>query len=60
MNNPKYKITPQDLESRGNIAKLERDGFTKDIIHKQMYKITDGMNTQQRTAMMSKLYERGK
>lgn len=54
----KYKITPQILEERHNIAKLEKDGFSREQIHKEMYKITDGANTQERRHIMEKLYDR--
>ena len=54
----KYKITPRMLESVGEIKKLERDGFSREKIHKEMYKITDGASTEKRREIMSKLYER--
>lgn len=53
-----YKITPTILEGEGNIAKLEKDGHTRESIHKAMYDITDGSNTTQRTEIMKKLYKR--
>jgi len=55
---PKYKITPKILEERHNIAKLERDGFSREQIHKEMYKVTDGANTQERRRIMEQLYDR--
>lgn len=54
----KYKITPQMLETRHNVAKLERDGFTREQIHKEMYKITCGASDKERRDIMSKLYDR--
>jgi hypothetical protein len=52
------KISINDLEKRGMIQKFERDGLTRAEIHKQMYKLTDGMQTPQRTDLMKKLYDR--
>lgn len=60
MSTPKYKITPRMLESRGEIAKLERDGHNRQTIHKAMYNITDGASTQERRKLMSELYDRQK
>jgi hypothetical protein len=54
----KYKISMTDLDTQHNIAKLERDGFSREQIHKDMYKHTDGMTQQDRTALMKKLYDR--
>jgi len=59
MNNPKYKITMRDLETRGGIAKLERDGHTKESIMKTMYKHTTGASQHEREKIVSKLYDRG-
>ncbi len=60
MTNPKYKITMRDLETRGGIAKLERDGHSKEAIMKTMYKHTDGASQQHREQLVSKLYDREK
>lgn len=60
MKTPKYKITEQILDTPGEIKRLESDGHTRQSIVQALYRTTDGMNTQQRTAMMAKLYERGK
>jgi hypothetical protein len=54
----KYKITPDMLETRHNIAKLERDGFNREQIHKEMYKVTDGASDSERRRIMDKLYDR--
>ena len=56
----KYKISINDLERQGGIAKLERDGFTKEQISKSMYKQTEGMPQRERQDLMSKLYDRRK
>jgi hypothetical protein len=58
MSTPKYKITPGMLERRGEIAKLERDGHTRESIHKAMYNITDGARVEERRKIISELYER--
>lgn len=58
MSNPKYKLNESKLDTSGGIAKLERDGFTRGEIHRQMYKITDGASTRERTEIMKKLYDR--
>lgn len=54
----KYKISITDIESSGGIAKLERDGFSNEQIHKAMYDKTDGATTQQRQKIMRELYQR--
>lgn len=54
----KYKISIKDIESSGGIAKLERDGFNNEQIHKAMYRETDGASTEQRRKIMSQLYQR--
>lgn len=57
---PKYKITPGMLEKRGEIAKLEKDGHTRESIHKAMYEITSGSRVEERRKIMSELYDRGR
>lgn len=54
----KYKIHINDLERPGGIAKLEKDGFSREQISKTMYDKTEGMKTQDRTKLMEKLHER--
>ena len=58
MSDPKYKINANLLDTRGGIAKLERDGFSRERIHKEMYKVTEGASTQERTKIMANLYKR--
>jgi hypothetical protein len=58
MNNPKYKISIRDLETRGAVAKLERDGFKREQIISEMYKHTAGASTQEREKIVSNLYRR--
>jgi hypothetical protein len=60
MSNPKYKLNDSILDTAGGIAKLERDGFTRDQIHRQMYQVTEGASTRERTEIMKKLYDRKK
>jgi len=57
---PKYKISITDLERKGGIAKLERDGYSREKIISEMYKRTDGATTQERTKIISDLYDRQK
>lgn len=54
----KYKITANDILRPGGAAKLERDGFKRETIMKEMYKHTSGASTQEREKIVSKLYDR--
>ena len=56
----KYKITLGDIMRQGGIAKLERDGFKRETIMKEMYKHSDGASTQERTKIVADLYARDK
>ncbi len=58
MSKPKYEIKPCHIEEKHGIAKLERDGFTKEQISKSMYKLTEGACQDTRTEIMSRLYDR--
>ena len=58
MSEQKYKLTDSLLDTRGGIVKLEKDGFTREVIHKQMYALTNGMDHRKRTELMKKLYDR--
>lgn len=58
MKRPKYKININHLDSRHGIAKLERDGFSRETIMKTMYKETDGMAQQDRTKFVERLFDR--
>jgi len=58
MKEPKYRINENILQTEGAIAKLEHDGFSRAEIHKQMYKVTEGASTRERTALMKKMYDR--
>lgn len=57
---PKYKLTINDIQKPGNIEKLQRDGFSREMISKTMYRETAGATQQQRNDMMSKLFDRGR
>lgn len=54
----KYRISLNDIEQQGGIAKLERDGFKREEIMKTMYKKTEGASTSERQEIVSKLYDR--
>lgn len=58
MSNPKYNISMRDLEQRGGIHKLSRDGHSKEAIHRALYKHTDGAPHQLREKIIGQLYER--
>ncbi len=58
MSRPKYNVTITDLEQRHNVAKLERDGYTRESIVREMYKLTDGMPQHERTQLVEKLFDR--
>lgn len=58
MTKPKYQININHLETKHGIAKLERDGFSREQISKSMYKATEGMKTPERTQLMEKLFDR--
>lgn len=56
----KYKINESILDTEGGVAKLERDGFNREVIHRQMYRVTEGASTAERREIMKKLYNRRK
>ena len=58
MATPKYKLTINEIDRASNIHKLERDGFSKETIHRVMYKETAGASQRQREDMIRKLYDR--
>lgn len=47
-----------DLETKHGIAKLERDGHSRESIMKSMYKLTEGASQDYRTKIVEKLYDR--
>ncbi len=56
----KYQPSLRDLEQPGGVAKLERDGFTREQIINKMYKLTDGASDQYRNKLCNNLYDRSK
>ena len=54
----KYKITANDLDQKGGIERLEAIGHDIHTIHDAMFKHTDGISNQDRTALMGNLYKR--
>lgn len=58
MAKPDYKININHLEQKHGIAKLERDGFTRQEIMHTMYKATDGMKQTERTQLVKELFNR--
>lgn len=54
----KYKITERELSTQHGIAKLERDGFSREQISKALYANTPGCQQKERAAIMKKLYDR--
>ena len=55
----KYEPSIKDYETKHGIAKLERDGFSRETIMKTMYKKTEGMCQSQRQDLVGKLFDRG-
>ena len=54
----KYRITEHHITQQGGIEKLKRDGYTRSEIMQTMYKVTDGANKDQRTKIVSELYNK--
>jgi hypothetical protein len=54
----KYKIKLNDLEQKGGVDRLKRDGFTREDISKAMYKETSGADQRVRENIMSKLHDK--
>lgn len=54
----KYKIKLSDLEKIGGASRLERDGYTREVVIREMYKVTAGATTQEREKIVSNLYDR--
>ena len=58
MATPKYKLTINEIEKQSNCHKLERDGFSKEQIHKVMYRETAGASQREREQIINRLYDR--
>jgi hypothetical protein len=58
MTKPKYTLKMSHILEQSGIHKLERDGHSKEAIHKLMYKETAGATQREREQIISKLYDR--
>ncbi len=58
MSNPKYKITEKHISEKHGIARLERDGFSRETIMKSMYNLTPGVPQIERTKIVKELFNR--
>ena len=58
MSRPKYTLKMSHLLEQSNCHKLERDGFSKEQIHKVLYRESDGATQRQREDIISNLYDR--
>jgi hypothetical protein len=58
MTTPKYPLKMSHILEQSGIHKLERDGFTREQIHKVMYKESEGASRRERENIISKLYDR--
>ncbi len=54
----KYKITEQMLDTKYGIAKLQKDGFTREQISKSMYAHAGKMSADEARKLTKKLYDR--
>lgn len=55
----KYKITEHHITQQGGIEKLKRDGYSRSEIMQKMYKVTDGASKEERTKIVSELFNKG-
>ena len=53
-----YKIKFSDVDEKGGVERLEGMGHDRVSIHDAIYKMTDGISTNERTELVSKLYKR--
>jgi hypothetical protein len=58
MTKPKYPLKMSHILEQSNIHKLERDGFSRETIHKVMYAESEGASRRERENIISKLYDR--
>ena len=54
----KYKITENHLDTKHGIARLQKDGFTREQISKSMYAHAGKMNAEEARKLTKKLYDR--
>lgn len=54
----KYRINERHLSDKHGIARLERDGFSRDQISKAVYANTPGCTTQERRELVKNLFDR--
>lgn len=54
----KYKITEQHLSTQHGIAKLTRDGFTREQISKSLYSHAGKLSATEARSIMKNLYDR--
>ena len=54
----KYKITEKHLGEKHGIARLEKDGFSREHIMKSLYNMTPGVDQRTRTKIAKELFDR--
>jgi hypothetical protein len=55
----KYRITEHHITQQGGIEKLKRDGYSRSEIMQKMYKVTEGASQNERTKIVSELFNKG-
>jgi len=58
MKTPKYKISANDITTPSGVHKLERDGHSKEAIHRALYKHTEGASHRDKERILGRLYDR--
>ncbi len=58
MAKPKYKINEKHISDKHGIARLERDGFSRQDIMHSMYNLTPGVDQRERTKIVKELFDR--
>jgi len=54
----KYTLKLNDLEKKGGVERLMRDGFTRQDISQTLYKATEGASSRERESIMSQLHDK--
>jgi len=54
----KYKLKLSDIERNGGIAKLDRDGFTKQQVMQTVHREMRGATRDEKAKVVEKLYNR--